>query len=294
MTQGNPNVTPSSFGKPTILKSTPPIFTGFEKFAHNDDGFFIINPADGSIFKWIDVEALESNGQFYKRRRFSKGGRRNFSGTVFNCFNHVYGKGYYESDDTHFKKCVEKYGGFYIAICRARINTFGSISFSRKGEPVTLIDSSTAKREAKKYAAKFAVNNEFISRVPCGAAFDCVFESIFERFRKEVMDFKEPDELAYDAWNRYEATVREKFLRQGVYGMFDFFYGSDITSEYYGSKYCSVYRSGLAYGLNLIAHNEREKRDLTASFPLGHRNFTSASAKWIDHGYRIVLLPKEI
>lgn len=294
MTQGTPNVTPSSSGKQAVLKSTPPIFTGFEKFAHNEDGFFVINTVDGSIFKWIDVEALESNGKFYRNKRYSKGGRRNFSGTVFNCFNHVSGKGYYESDDTPFKKCVQKYGGFYIATCRARKNSFGTTCFVRDGEPVTLIEASKAKREAKNYAAKFAVNNEFISRVPCGAAFDCVFESIFERFREEVMAIKEPDELAFDAWNRYEGTRRNEFFHQGVYGMFDFFNGADITSEYYGSNYCTVYRSGLAHGLYLIADCEKDKHNLTASFPLGERNFTSASAKWIDHGYRIVLLPNEI
>lgn len=285
---------PSSSGNQTILKSTPPIFTGFEKYAHNDDGFFIINTLDGSIFKWIDVESLESNGKFYKHKRFSKGGRRNFSGTVFNCFEHGCGKGYYESDDTPFRKCVQKYGGFYIAICRARKNGSEIPCFIRDSKPVTLIEASKAQKEAKKYGAKYAVNNEFISRIPCGAAFDCVFESIFERFKEEVMAIKEPDELAYDAWNRYEPSLRDRFLQHGVYGIFDLFYGSDITSEYYGSEICSVYRSGLAHGLYLIADCEADKRNLTASFPLGHRNFTSASAKWIDHGYRIVLLPNEI
>lgn len=31
--------------------TTPPVFTGFEVYANNENGFFIINTADGSIFK---------------------------------------------------------------------------------------------------------------------------------------------------------------------------------------------------------------------------------------------------
>lgn len=57
----------------TETKKHPPIFTGFELYAHNEDGFFIINPKDGSIFKWIDVESLEENGVYYgeKKKRLS-------------------------------------------------------------------------------------------------------------------------------------------------------------------------------------------------------------------------------
>ena len=91
--------------------TTPPVFTGFEVYANNENGFFIINTADGSIFKWIDVEALECNGVYYGEKRRSKGGRRNFEGTVFNCFeNRATSKGYFETTDYAFKQCIKKYG----------------------------------------------------------------------------------------------------------------------------------------------------------------------------------------
>ena len=108
------------------------------------------------------------------------------------------------------------------------------------------------------------------------------------------MEVKRDDELPYDAWNRYEKSVRSKFRRNGVYGILDLFDGADITTEVFDSFYHRVYRCGLAHGLYLISDREQEKIDLTASFPLGHRNFTVADATWVDHGYRVVLLPQKI
>lgn len=278
----------------TAHREKPPIFTGFTLFKEDEDGFFIQNTSDGSIFKWIDVDSLEPNGKFFNEVKFSKGGRRNFQGTVFSCFRKTDGKGYYETDDKTFKSCVKKFGGFYVAISRARKDSRGNVSFAAKNQMVNMITLSSAKSKAEEYSEKYAQNNEFISKLPCGAAFDCIFESIYEHFRAEVMAVKEEDELAYDAWNRYEKIVRSKFHRKGVYGLFDLFQGSDITTEVYDSFFCRVYRCGLAHGLYLISDCEQEKLDLTASFPLGDRNFTAADAKWVDHGYRIVLLPQKI
>ena len=281
--------------------TTPPVFTGFEVYANNENGFFIINTADGSIFKWIDVEALECNGVYYGEKRRSKGGRRNFEGTVFNCFeNRATSKGYFETTDYAFKQCIKKYGGFYMAAYKAKTHSNDEITFTKDGYILEMVSALEALEDAPKYAKTYSHKNnrrrEFTSSIPCGAAYDCMFEEIFERFKKEVEQIKQPDELPYDAWNRLEKERRKSFHTDGVYGMFNLFSadGNEACSEFYGSTYCSSYRCGLAYGLYLISNREQEKHDLTASFPLGHRNFTVADARWKDHGYRIMLLPKNI
>ena len=281
--------------------STPPVFTGFEIYANNENGFFIINPADGSIFKWIDVNSLECNGVYYGEKKKSKGGRRNFKGTVFNCFeNRSTSKGYFETADSAFKQCIKKYGGFYMAAYKAKLHQNDVVTFTEDGPILEMVSTLEALEEAPLYAKEYSkINNrrrEFTSSIPCGAAYDCMFEEIFERFKKEVEAIKKPHELPYDAWNRLEKERRESFYLNGVYGMFDLFSdsGSEACSEFFGSTYCSSYRCGLAYGLYLISRTEQEKHNLTASFPLGDRNFTVAEAKWKNHGYRIMLLPKNI
>lgn len=285
----------------TETKKHPPIFTGFELYAHNEDGFFIINPADGSIFKWINVENLEENGVYYGEKKKSKGGRRNFEGTVFHCFKmHTTGKGYHETQDWQFKQCIKKFGGFYMATCKARKLDDKTVTFSMPHRiPLNMISHYSAVKAANEYYKKYAKTNnrkrEFKSFIPCGAAYDCMFEEIFERFKAEVMAVKQPDELPYDAWNRYEKTRRKFFWDNGVYGIYDLFSsGNETCTEFYGGELTSTYRCGLAHGLYLISDREEEKIELTASFPLGHRNFTVADAEWIDHGYRIMLLPTNI
>ena len=281
---------------------TPPVFTGFEVYANDENGFFIINTADGSIFKWINVNSLECNGVYYGENKKSKGGRRNFEGTVFNCFrkSNPFDKGYYETSDFAFKRCIKKYGGFYMSVYRAKIHPDDVIAFTKDGHPLEMISTFEAIEYGKKYARKYAKptnrQREFTSSIPCGAAYDCMFEWIFERFRKEAFEAQMPNELLYDAWNRLEKQRRPSFYKDGVYGIFNLFScdGSEICSEFYDSDFCSSYRCGSAYGLYLISNREQEKHDLTASFPLGHRNFTVASARWKKHGYRIMLLPKNI
>ena len=44
---------------------------------------------------------------------------------------------------------------------------------------VNMLTTKAAKFQAEEYAKKYAQNDEFISNLPCGAAFDCVFEEIF-------------------------------------------------------------------------------------------------------------------
>lgn len=285
----------------TETKKLPPIFTGFELYAHNENGFFIINPADGSIFKWIDVDSLEENGVYDGQKKKSKGGRRNFQGTVFNCFDNRFGhKGYYETQDRQFRECIKKFGGFYMATCKARKLDDKKITFSMPHRiPLDMISHYNAVEAANKYYKKHAKLNsgkrEFKSFIPCGAAYDCMYEEIFERFRDEVMAVKQPDELPYDAWNRYEETRRNDLFKNGVYGIFDLFSaGNETCTEFYANHMNSSYRGGLCHGLYLISDRKEEKIKLTASFPLGHRNFTVPEAEWRYHGYRIMLLPTNI
>lgn len=299
----NPFPTPPNQLNIGEVNNQPPVFTGFEVYANNENGFFIINPIDGSIFKWIDVNSLECNGVYDGKKKYSKGGRRNFEGTVFNCFNkyHNNDKGYYETTDYAFRTCIKKYGGFYMAAYKAKLHPQKTIAFTPNGSMVEMISALDAIKEGRKYASKYSVTingrkKEFLSAIPCGAAYDCMFEEIFERFKQEALSVKEPNETPYDAWNRLEKQKRAFFHENGVYGMFNLFScdGNEACSEFYGSSYCSSYRCGMAYGLYLISNSDKEKNDLTASFPLGHRNFTVAQAEWKDHGYRIMLLPKNI
>lgn len=285
----------------TQKQKLPPVFTGFEVYAHNENGFFIINPKDGSIFKWIDVESLEENGVYYGEKKTSKGGRRNFGGTVFNCFRtNTSGKGYYETQDQQFKNCIKKFGGFYMATCKARNLDEENITFSLPHQkPLGWISHNEAVYAAKTYYKKYAKltdrKREFKSFIPCGAAYDCMYEEIFERFKAEVMAVKEPDELPFDAWNRYEETKREDFFSNGVYGIHDLMCaGHEACTEFYANYMTCTYRTGLAHGLYLISHTPKEKTDFTASFPLGERNYTVPDAKWKSHGYRIMLLPTNI
>lgn len=277
----------------TLTTSTPPVFKGFEVLPENPNGFFIKNPKDNSIFKWIDVTKLEENGKFYGEETLHKGGRRNFHGDIFDCFKKWsnYELGYYETNDEVFKECIKNFGGFYVAICIARTDRNGKISFSIGANDPEPISQKEAHQEGMEYAIKFATDDEFSSFIPCGAAMDCIYEETFERFLKEVELIRKDGELLYDAWNRYEREHRKEFHINGIYGVYDLISGGEYTTEFYNNPYQICYRGNHAHGLYLIADNHRQKVRLSASFPAGHRNFMAASIH--DCGYRIILLPKK-
>ena len=280
----------------TII-ATPPVFTGFEVFKNDSEGFFIINPADGSIFKWIDITTLKRNGKFEGKKRYYQAGRRNFEGNVFNCFREVDPSrpGYVETDDAKFRECTRHFGGFYVAAYRARTNFEEIISYSGKGTAVQLVTFCEAKQNAQKYATEYAKGGEFISALPCGAAIDCVSEEIYERFEQEVLKVKLPVESMYDAWNRYEKEVRNNFRQNGIYGIHDLiFAGPEITSEAFNNinHQCAV--RGGARGLFLISHYDFEKEMMDCYFEIGHRNFIASNAQFYNYGHRVVLLPQKV
>lgn len=275
---------------------TPPVFTGFKIFQNNSDGFFIYNPADGSIFKWINTRALRCNGRFEGSKNQSRAGRRNFQGRVWDCFrdrgdNWI---GYTETDDLPFRRCTRHFGGFYISVYRARVSKDGKINYSGKGAKVQMVNFFEAKENALKYEVEYAKNREFISVLPCGAAMDCVSEEIFERFEKRVKAAKQSDESMYEAWNRYEKGVRPILKQNGIYGIHDLINldGSEITSEAFNNIHYQCAVRGGARGLFLISHGEWEEQPEDCYFEIGNRNFISSNARFLDYGHRVVLLPQ--
>ena len=146
-----------------------------------------------------------------------------------------------------------------MATCKARKLDDKKITFSMPHRiPLDMISHYNAVEAANKYYKKHAKLNsgkrEFKSFIPCGAAYDCMYEEIFERFRDEVMAVKQPDELPYDAWNRYEETRRNDLFKNGVYGIFDLFSaGNETCTEFYANHMNSSYRGGLCHGLYLIS-----------------------------------------
>ena len=172
-----------------ITLTSPPVFSGFEILKTDSEGFFIINPTDGSIFKWINTNALKCNGKFDDKKGFFKNGRRNFEGYIWNFFNDSSNghPEYVESDDFSFKAATQMFGGFYISAYRARMDKEGNLFFADNGPTLDCINFAVANNNAKLYADTFAINKEFISALPCGAAMDCVSEEIYERFEKEVL-----------------------------------------------------------------------------------------------------------
>lgn len=269
----------------------PPVFKGFTEIPGNGNGFFIQNKEDQSIFKWINVDNLICNGIFYPKKSSktirSKGGRRNFGGDIFP--NDLKTE-YKETDDSNFKQCIETFGGFYIAITRARRNSLGKLTFS-EGSLIDLITYPEAQKSAQNYMKGH--DEEFVSSLPCGAAIDCIFEEIFERFRFEVQRIRKEDELEYDAWNRYEKEVRKQLQIHGIYGLEDLICSGsgEYTSEIFESFTMIATRCSGANGLYLIADSNRQKQNiLNVSFPAAARNFTT-SFECYDRGYRVMLLP---
>lgn len=268
----------------------PPVFKGFTEIPGNGNGFFIQNKEDQSIFKWINVDNLICNGIFYPKNSsktiHSKGGRRSFGGDIFPDNLET---GYQETDDSDFKQCIKNFGGFYIAVTRARRNGLGKLTFS-SGSLIDLITYPDALKSARNYMKK---NEEFVSSLPCGAAMDCIFEEIFERFRLEVQHIRREDELEYDAWNRYEKEVRKQIQTHGIYGLEDLICSGngEYNSEIFESSTMIATRCNGAHGLYLIADSNRQKENiLNASFPAAARNFTT-SFECYDRGYRVMLLP---
>ncbi len=280
-----------------VKTSTPPVFKGFEVCKNDSDGFFIKNTADGSIFKWIDITKLKCNGKFDGQNCFSQAGRRNFQGHIWNCFNtNDHSRGYVETDDKNFRKSTEQFGGFYLAAYRATHVSYSDIfAFVSQGRKVDMITFNTAKRNAAIYARKFAKQKEFISALPCGAAIDCFAEDVYERLEKEVLEVKEPKEKMYHAWNRYSKEILPRLKENGIYGVHDFISsGAEITSEAYDDiRYQCVIRGG-ARGVFLISYYESEINNMECYFEVGERNFISSNIQFIDHGYRIVLLPQKV
>lgn len=271
----------------------PLIPAHFEAFEDSEDGFFIINQRDESIFKWIYTEKLECNG-IDDNGELSRSGRRNFDGTIFP--SDFGPKGYYESNNSHFKKCIMDFGGFYIATSKARkIDKENIVNFSGDGKIVDCITFSYAKAEAEGYAKNYAENGEFITEVPCGAAMDCVFEDIFERFYKEVQSLKKHYRTEYAAWNDYAKQKEKDFISKGIYGMHDLIgVGDEMTSEGYGdiNKLLSVRCGNI--GIELIKYSNRNITPKSTAFALGHRNYKVSDYEVIGCGYRIVLLPQKI
>ena len=268
----------------------PPVFKGFTEIPGNGNGFFIQNKEDQSIFKWINVDNLICNGIFYPKNSsktiHSKGDRRSFGGDIFPDNLET---GYQETDDSDFKQCIKNFGGFYIAVTRARRNGLGKLTFS-SGSLIDLITYPDALKSARNYMKK---NEEFVSSLPCGAAMDCIFEEIFERFRLEVQHIRREDELEYDAWNRYKKEVRKQIQTHGIYGLEDLICSGngEYNSEIFESSTMIATRCNGAHGLYLIADSNRQKENiLNASFPAAARNFTT-SFECYDRGYRVMLLP---
>lgn len=269
--------------------SSPPIFAGFEMV--KDTGEFLIrNLEDGSVFKWIFVEKLKANGIYGPFKGVHKAGRRNFQGTVFNCFNHQEKRGYYETLQEPFIECIEKYGGFYISIARAHMTDQSTIQFLPKGDIVDCITIEYAEAKAEVYSK---ANTEFSSYLPCGAAMDCVYEEVFERFYEEVRKAQRSDETFYKAWNRLQEEKMREHQKGAIYGMFELICAGELTSERFNDASAATRRGDSAHGLYLIANSEDEKTDMTASFPAGYRNFCyTMHGGFRNLGYRVMLLPK--
>lgn len=290
----NRKVQNSSRKQLTSKRAKPPVFTGFKVYKNDENGFFIINTKDGSIFKWIDVTSLKCNGIFDGYKRHYRSGRRNFEGFIWNIFRDKNRIEYVESDVKNFQRATRFFGGFYISVYRARLNKEREIAYLPVGPTVDVIKFATAKENAEMYSQKFSKNNDFISALPCGAAMDCVSEEIYERFEQEVLNVKAEDESMYDAWNRHAKEVHADFKKNGIYGIHDLIYpGPEITSEAFSDiRYQCAVRGG-ARGLFLISYHQFEKDMMDCYFEIGHRNFISTEAEFYDYGYRIVLLPQK-
>lgn len=269
--------------------STIPIPRNFKWF-QEDQNLFIINQADGSVFKWVQViGALKKNGMTGKRK--TEYGRRNFNGTFEAKFDDSH---YHETCDKKFKQCIKKYGGFYISVYKARYEQNGQIAYSGNGNLVDRIKYAKAKQIATKYMIKPNSVRDYTTDLPCGAAMDCISEYAFECLEKEVLAEMLPGERKDAAWNRI--SYAKNFKQLGVYGIQDFLTGeAELTTEAYAtSKYHVAVRDGNR-GLFTICYNEYDRTMFETGksvyFELGHRNFISKEAEFLGYGFRLMLLP---
>ena len=271
-----------------------PVPEGFEIYLNEPENFVIRNTEDNSLFKWVNITNLLSNG-ITGAKKTTKYGRRSFTGNGIFASEFNDDK-YHETSDANFKKCVKKYSGYYLSVYRARYDSDGNVSYSGEGTMVDCIQATDAKKIARKYMRKYHKSRTFTTDLPCGAAYDCFFEYAYEHFEKEVLANIKDGERKYDAWNQYEKSV--SFSEKGVYGFQDFIYGGcEISSEAFScAKYNAVVRGG-SRGLFLISYNNWEIRQFEEDkcrvyFELGERNFISTRVKFEGYGFRIVLLPK--
>jgi hypothetical protein len=266
-----------------------PIPQNFKCFQENQD-LFIVNPKDGSIFKWVQViGVLKPNGLTGKRK--TEYGRRSFDGIFESKFDN---NNYHETCDSKFKHCIKKYGGFYISVYKARYDENGKITYAGNGILVDRIKYDKARKIATRYMFNPDSTRDYTTDLPCGAAMDCISEYAFELLEKEVLEEMLPGERKADAWNRISKT--KNFHQTGVYGIQDFFTGyAELTTEAYASaKYHVAVRNG-SRGLFTICYNDYEKTLFETGraiyFELGHRNFIAKEAEFIGFGFRLMLLP---
>lgn len=241
-----------------------PVPNGFKPYA-TQDGVFIRNICDGKVFKWQPIRNLDSNG-IDRNGNNSRYGRRSFDGP----FNELERNNYKDPEALQFEQTVQKYGGFYISV--------------EKFEPC---HKSKAECCAKDYLRK---SEDAISTLPSGEAFDCIFEYIYERFRKYVLKHQSSDETPYEAWNRIAEEQNESFKKKGIYGIKGLMdHQHEYTSEIVGNE-CCAYRG--EFRMMLISYLDGETRidPKDVSWCLGLRNF--CHSEYAKFGYRIMILPK--
>lgn len=239
---------------------------GFEFFKTNN-GVFIVNSRDKKVFKWINVEKLTCNG-IDSSGKTSKYGRRQFDGNFFP--GPPNDEGFLDLEAKIFEEFAPKIGGFYISV--------------EKEKPCY-------KPEADKFAKSYLAESADVqSLLPSGAAFDCMLQSIYERFLRFVVIVKMKQETLYDAWNRIAEFKKETFLTNGIWGIKGLMdHAHEHTSEYIDDL-CCPYRG--EFRMNLISYTSNESRidPKYVSWCLGLRNYCHNN--YANLGYRIIILPK--
>lgn len=240
-----------------------PVPNGFTAYA-TKDGVFMRNILDGRVFKWQPVRKLARNG-IDSKGKISRDGRRSFGGY----FNDLEKNTYQDPEAEQFEKCARKYGGFYISV--------------EKIEPCY-------KSEAEQHAKNYLIGaTDAESLLPSGAAFDCMFEYIYERFCKYVLKYQGPDETPYQAWNRIAKKETAKFKKEGIYGIKGLMdHQHEHTSEVAGS--CCAYRGEFRMSLISYAKEEKSINPQEVFWCLGLRNYCHPRCG--NMGYRIMILPK--
>lgn len=242
-----------------------PIPNGFEGYK-TEDGLFIRNIQDGKEFKWIPISELEANG-IDRNGNLSQYGRRSFDGP----FNDLDGETYKDVESKPFEETAQKHKGFYISV-----------------EKFKKCYKDEAEQAAKKYLKD---STDAKSALPSGGAYDCLFEYIYERFRKYVLDNQNEDESPYDAWNRIAEAEEDKHKKDGVYGIKNLMNKvEEHTSELGGGWDSCAYRT-VGYMQLFNGWNENEKiiDPKHVRWGLGLRNF--CYFRFAEMGYRIMILP---